>query len=78
MASTREVHVLLRIANIRGTKFSRIGCVNITDYAEINSVDQGFLIATSNLVVLVDSVHGRLQLRHALLIASLSQLSVPV
>ena len=41
--------------------------------AEINFTYQGFLIATPILIV-VDSMHGQLQLCHALLLTSLSQL----
>ena len=40
-------------------------------------MDLGFLIATPILVV-VDSIHGYLQLHHALLLTSLSQFSLLV
>ena len=44
-------------------------------FMEINFVDLGFLLVTP-ILVLVDSMHGYLQLHHALLLTSLSQFSL--
>ena len=46
-------------------------------FMEINFVDLGFLLVMPILVV-VDSMHGYLQLHHALLLTSLSQFSLLV
>ena len=60
-AATR--HGTYRIApNFRGTKFSRIGLLQI--FAEINFADQGFPLATPS------TIYSQSQQRHARLLAS--------